>query len=192
MNRQDLVRIWAAAGLLLTQCRGSQSYRNEPNKFGGLARRGRRRRPKDGENRNAETMLSRDGQVLLTHLRHQLETPNEAALLSEDGGHWRRVQWQSHPFGKKMLREIFQHLENIGDWQTLAMLACVFSEHFPTGDGTKRVCAHLKSVQRFNPRASDYNVNVPAGVKWNRGGLRFHRGGSRGICSAVQNRSPRC
>ncbi|KAG9301687.1 hypothetical protein G9A89_016758 [Geosiphon pyriformis] len=42
-----------------------------------------------------------------------------------------KVQWGSHPWGVRLIRELFQHFAAIGDVQTLAILSCVLQEPFP-------------------------------------------------------------
>jgi hypothetical protein len=38
------------------------------------------------------------------------------------------LQWGNHPFGRALVSSLFDHLEQIGDIQSLALLSCVFQE----------------------------------------------------------------
>ncbi|ORX90285.1 hypothetical protein K493DRAFT_318085 [Basidiobolus meristosporus CBS 931.73] len=73
--------------------------------------------------------------------------------------------WGGHPFGRVMVQSLMQHFEKLGDIQTLALLACVFSQPFPPRDNMVLERAQpdlLGSTDYFNIRSYRSNFNNPS------------------------------
>ncbi|TPX62836.1 hypothetical protein PhCBS80983_g00188 [Powellomyces hirtus] len=103
IGRKDLMQIWSLAALLLTaQCDaggGGAAAESGPKARGRVVVDQRSRRPR--------------------RRRGDLSAVGMAAAAPP--------RWRWHPFGRKMVHDIFAFCERCGDVQTLAMLVCVFS-----------------------------------------------------------------
>ncbi|KAI9144603.1 hypothetical protein BKA69DRAFT_809018 [Paraphysoderma sedebokerense] len=100
----------------------------------------------------AELILARCIPPSLQSLHGSRRGPSNTHVLSEE---WRSISWGRHPFGRKMVDNIFAHFERIGDVQTLALLSCVFTEPFQKSRG--KTTPHATQ-----PKSSPLLYHVPS------------------------------
>ncbi|KAH6561188.1 hypothetical protein BASA60_011557 [Batrachochytrium salamandrivorans] len=74
---------------------------------------------------------------------------------------FKRMQWQNHPFGRCMVHSLFEHLEKLGDIQTLAMLVCVFSQQHMFSTETVAVAASYSE-------SGDESIPTYSQMRWQR------------------------
>ncbi|KAI9097374.1 hypothetical protein DFS34DRAFT_659789 [Phlyctochytrium arcticum] len=153
-NRRDLVQVWTLAAVLI-------GHKLEPPTLNRTSkrppRRNRRRHiPQSVGHHKDHTHITREGQVVLrsgmsgrsNDHREQLGVWHErVASMSQLG--------PGHPFGRKMLQDLFVYLEEVGDVQTLALLACVLApanniDRNAALGHTRRASAANMQVERLN------------------------------------------
>ncbi|KAJ1548078.1 GATOR complex protein wdr59, partial [Nowakowskiella sp. JEL0078] len=143
--RTDLAFIWQLAELILT--------RNTPITVTGLATPMSAAPPKmqyDEMRAKYRTLRSKG----------KLSVSGEVVVIEESQT---RPDWGWHPFGKHLVHELFQHLEIVGDFQTLALLLCVFVEPFAKTNKIK-VDVNIKPENSVTLHTRPRSESRPAGV----------------------------
>ncbi|KAJ3183949.1 hypothetical protein HDU85_001799 [Gaertneriomyces sp. JEL0708] len=120
-GRLDLAKIWTLAGILVGKC-----WAAKDDKETGPFVRPRRARRRVGKMKD-QTQIDRDGNLFLQKIPE-----------AKTHGKWHNVQWANHPFGHRLVRNLFEYLERIGDVQTLGLLSCVFKVPWPWHSGPSR------------------------------------------------------
>ncbi|KAJ3343652.1 hypothetical protein HDU93_007533 [Gonapodya sp. JEL0774] len=111
-KRPDLARLWAMATIILTPCVPPSGTTADSSvcapAFAGIE----------------------NGPVTAVGQRIRFGKNGDLAVdaMSASSWTWRRVDWRSHPFGRRLVEKLFSQLEKLRDVQTLAILTCVMTE----------------------------------------------------------------
>ncbi|KNC99973.1 uncharacterized protein SPPG_05348 [Spizellomyces punctatus DAOM BR117] len=106
-NRPDLMRIWSLAGLLLAECASVKPDALLPEEH---PRRSRRRRLRDLGKRKDQTHIARDGHIVVRSSMYSSGDKRRRAGAGleqrDDREQWAQVEWQWHPFGRRMVHDL--------------------------------------------------------------------------------------